>query len=143
MNEAVKTPWHIWVIGGIALLWNGIGVMAFLATVTGSIDPANYPPEQIEFFNNTPLWANAFWAVGVFFALFGSLALLLRHRTAVLLFGISIIGLIGSTAYQRLSGDLPEMMQTTGQNLFALAIWAITLFLFIYANRMRGAGVLK
>ena len=39
--------------------------------------------------------------------------------------------------------DLPQEMQTAGQNLFAVAIWVITIFLFIYSSRMARAGVLK
>ncbi|MEM7666904.1 MAG: hypothetical protein AAF250_13690 [Pseudomonadota bacterium] len=138
-----KTPWHLWVVGGVSLLWNSGGIISYLTTKLGGLEGADFPPEQLVYFNSFPAWASAFWALGVWGCFLGSLFLLLRSRWAVTLFGISIIGLIGTTAYQRLSGDLPASMQTMGHNLFAAAIWVITIGLFIYASRMRRAGVLR
>ena len=100
-------------------------------------------PEQIDYVSNFPAWASAFWALGVWCCFIGSAALLFRSGYAVWLFGISLIGLAGTTLYQRVFSDLPEAFQTTGQNLFAAAIWIITLALFFYASRMKRAGVLN
>lgn len=100
-------------------------------------------PAQTEYFYGFPAWAVAFWALGVWGCFFGSIALLLRSRFAVWLFGVSIVGLLGTTIYERAFAVLPESLQTTGQNLFAVAIWVITLALFIYSSRMKRAGVLQ
>ncbi len=143
MNDSAKTPLHLWLVGGISLLWNAGGVISYTMTKFGALDGMDAPPEQLTYFYSFPAWASAFWALGVWGCFFGSLALLLRTKWSVWLFGISIIGLIGTTAYQQLSGDLPVSMQTMGHNLFAAAIWVITIGLFIYANRMTRAGVLR
>ena len=143
VGESPKTPWHIWAVGGVSLLWNAGGVMSYLTTKLGGLDEASFPPEQLVFFDSFPAWASAFWALGVWGCFLGSAALLLRSKWSVALFGVSIIGLIGTTAYQRFSGALPESMQTTGHNAFALAIWIITIALFLYARRMANAGVLR
>lgn len=86
-------------------------------------------------------WLSGRWASGD--AFFGSLALLLRSKWAVTLFGISIVGLLGTTFYERVVAVVPAELQTTGQTLFAVAIWVITIGLFFYARRMRAAGVLR
>ncbi len=132
-----KTPWHLWVVGVLSLLWNSGGAASYTMTelqMLGGMD--SLTPEMVDYFYGFPTWAVVFWALGVWGCFFGSLALLFRSRFAVWLFGISIVGLIGTTVYERLVAELPESMQTTGQNLFAAAIWIIT-------RRMTRAGVLK
>jgi len=143
LGERPKTPWHLWVIGIVSLLWNSAGAASYSMTELGMLDGMDIPPDQLEFFANFPAWAVATWALGVWGCFFGSIALLLRSRWAVLLFGVSIVGLIGTTAYQRLVTELPASMQGTGNDVFSAAIWVITIALFIYANRMRRAGVLR
>ena len=142
-TEKPSAPWHLWVVGGVSLLWNAGGIMSYLTTKFGALDEASFPPEQLVFFDSFPAWASAFWALGVWGCFLGSAALLFRSKWAVALFAISIVGLIGTTAYQRLSGALPESMQTMAHNLFALAIWLITIGLLFYAMRMSKAGVLR
>jgi hypothetical protein len=101
-----------------------------------------FPPEQLEYFYSFPAWAVAFWALGVWGSAIGSLLLLLRKKLAVWAFGVSIIGLLGTTFYERMVAVIPQSMQSTGQNLFAVAIWVITIGLFVYASRMTAKGVL-
>ncbi len=111
--------------------------------MTGNLDAFGVPSEMHGYFYSFPAWAVAFWALGVWGCFLGSLALVFRSRWATALFGISIVGLIGTTVYERLFAELPAAMQTTGQNLFAVAIWIITIGLFIYSSRMQRNGVLR
>ena len=142
--ERPATPWHLWVIGILALLWNAFGAYDYLMTQTrNEAYMSAFTPQQLEYFYSFPAWAIAFWALGVWGCFFGSVALLLRSRFAVWLFAISVVGLVGVTVFERLVADLPASLQTMNQNLFAAAIWAITIALLIYASRMRRAGVLR
>ncbi len=145
MNDIseTKTPWHLWVVGIVSLLWNAGGVSSYMMTELGMLENLEMPPEQLTYFSNFPAWAVAFWALGVWGCFFGSLALLFRSKWAVTLFGISIVGLLGTTIYQRAVDLPPESMQTAGQTAFAAAIWIITLALLFYASRMKRAGVLR
>lgn len=140
---APKTPWHVWVVGVVSLLWNAGGVASYTMTELGMLDGMGIPQEQLDYFYNFPTWAVAVWALGVWGCFFGSLLLLFRSRLAVWSFGISIIGLVGTTYYERMVAVIPESLQTTGNNIFAAVIWGVTLLLFIYASRMKRAGVLK
>ncbi|MBD2842445.1 hypothetical protein [Erythrobacter rubeus] len=142
LGEA-KTPWHLWVIGVVSLLWNAVGAASYTMTELGMLDGMGMPSEQLDYFYSFPAWAVAFWALGVWGCLFGSLALLFRSKWAVWLFGISIIGLLGTTYYQRAVADMPPSLATTGQDIFAAVIWIITIGLFFYASRMKRAGVLR
>lgn len=137
-----KAPWHLWVVGGVSLIWNLGGVASYLATELGQLESMEIPPEQLEYFYSFPAWAVAFWAVGVWGCAIGSLLLLLRKKLAVWSYGVSIIGLFGTTYFQRMVAQVPESMQSSGQDLFAAAIWVITFGLFLYARRMTAKGIL-
>ncbi len=137
-----KAPWHLWVVGAVSLLWNMTGVVSYMATELGQLEGMAFPPEQLEYFYSFPAWAVAFWALGVWGSAIGSLLLLLRKKLALWAFGVSIIGLLGTTFYERMVAVIPQSIQSTGQNLFAVAIWVITIGLFVYASRMTAKGVL-
>lgn len=147
MNDTIggrpKTPWHLWVIGVVATIWNAGGVASYLATETGNLEQMGMTAEQIAYFSSFPAWAVAFWALGVWGCFLGSIALLLRRKWATWLYGISIVGLLGTTFYERTVADIPASMQTHGQLWFAAAIWVITIFLLIYSSRMTRAGILR
>lgn len=142
-RAGAKTPWHLWVVGAVSLLWNSGGAISYTTTKLGMLEGSGMPAEQIEYLANIPAWASAFWALGVWGCLLGSAALLLRSRFATMLFGISLVGLMGLTVYQRLLSDLPASYQTIGHSLFAALIWVITIALFIYARRQQVNGVLR
>ena len=33
-NDVVETPWHLWVVGVVGLLWSAMGAMDFVMTQT-------------------------------------------------------------------------------------------------------------
>jgi len=140
MNESTKTPWHLWAVGILTLLWNGIGIFSYMVTHLGKLESLGMTAADIAYFDSFPAWANALWAMGVWGAFFGSLLLLFRSRWAVTSLIISVIGLIGSTYFQRVIIEIPEHFDSIG---LSLAIWVITLFMLWYAHKMKGEGVLK
>ena len=143
MNIPQKTPWWFWAIAIVALLWNAGGVMSYMSTELGYLEKLEMPAEQLEYYYGFPAWAVATWALGVWGAFLGSVLLLFRSRFAVALYGISIIGLVGTTYYQRVASQLPESLNTSGQTMFAVAIWLITFALLFFAMAMRKRGILR
>lgn len=141
MNEAtVRAPWHLWAVGILTLLWNAVGVMSYMMTHLGKLESLGMTPEQIAYFDSFPAWANAVWAIGVWFCLLGSILLLLRSRHAVTAFAISVIGLVGTSYFSYFVSAVPEGLQSVPLDI---AIWAITLGSLWYAIRQRDAGVLR
>lgn len=132
-----KTPWHLWVVGGLAAFWNAFGCYIYVMTMLR--DPAMMAsalPEMVAALDIAPAWSHAAWAFGVWGGLGGSLLLLLKRRLAVTMLAISIAGLLATAIYEvvwNVPMDLP----------LAASIWAIALFLLWYASRMGGAGVLR
>lgn len=145
MTDAVKTPWHLWVIGGLSLLWNAFPAVDFTLTNMQNefwLSPLTEP--QRAFILGAPLWADAFWALGGFGSFFGSVLLLMRSRHAVTAFVLSMVGLAGSAYYQLVqSGDkMRELFQNVP--LYVTATVAVVLLaLILYARAMRAKGVLR
>ena len=145
-----KTPWHLWVVGIVTLLWNAIGANDYLQTQLGNLDYFRSmsdtmnaaPQEALAYFQSYPAWADGLWAVGVWGGVLGSLLLLLRSRWAVLVFGLSLAGVAGFTLYQAVIGK-PEWATGTFVTIMGLVVWSIATFLLIYAISMRRQGVLR
>ena len=134
------TPWHLWLVGILTLLFNAMGILSYMTTKLGMLAEMGMTPEQIAFMDSYPAWANALWALGVWGAFAGSVLLLLRSRFAVPAMWLALVGLIGTTVYNYGMVDVPASMEAPALDV---AIWAVTLFLLFYCARMAKAGVLK
>ena len=139
------TPLHLWIIGGLALLWNAFGAVDYLMTVTeNEAYMSNFTEAQRAYFYSFPVWAVSAWATAVWSAVLGSVALLLRRRWAVGLFALSLVGMIVSSLYTfGLSDGVKVMGGGIGQWLFTLAIWIVAILLYFYARAQRAQGVLR
>lgn len=135
-----KTPWHLWLVGVLTLLFNAMGVMSYTITKLGMLADAGMTPDQIAFMDAYPAWASGFWALGVWGAFAGSVLLLLRSKWAVPAMVVATVGLIGTTVYNYALIDVPAEMEAPALDI---AIWAVTLSLLLYARRMAALGVLK
>ena len=138
----VKAPVHLWIIGIVSLLWNALGAFDYLATkMRLDFYMSQFTAEQLEYFYGFPAWMVAAWAVGVWGALLGTLALLMRKAWAVWLYGASLLGLAVSTVYNFVLSDGAAIMGEPAV-IFTAVIWVIALFLFFYAKAMARRGVL-
>ncbi len=143
MSDTAKAPWHLWVVGVVSLLWNAGGIFSYLATAFGKLEGMAFDAEQVAYFYSFPAWAVTFWALGVWGSFLGSVALLLRKSWATLLFGISLVGLAGTTYFERVVAEVPERFDTPFFWAFSVAIWVVTLLLMYYSRRMTASGVLR
>ena len=141
-TSSSKAPWHLWVVGILALLWNAMGGFDYIATQTQMESyMSQFTQEQLDYFYAFPAWMSAAWAIGVWGSVLGSIALLMRKSWAVWLFGLSIIGLAVSTVYNAMSGGFAIMGQTG--TIFTGVIWLIIIALFLYSRSMASKGVLS
>ena len=143
MNQTAKTPVHLWIVGILAVLWDAVGAFDYTASQFRYAPyMEKFTPEQLEYFYSFPAWADACWALGVWGAFLGSIALLLRKTWAVWLFGVSLLGLAGTTVYNFVLTDGAALMGE-GAAAFTGVIWVIALFLFFYARAMAKRRVLR
>lgn len=139
-GSRAKTPWHLWLVGGLTLLFNAMGIVSYLTTKLGMLAEMGLTPDQIAFMESYPAWISALWALGVWGAFAGSLLVLLRSKWAVAAMVVATVGLVGTTIGNYLVLDVPAAMQAP---VLDVAIWGVTLFLLFYARQMKAAGVLR
>lgn len=89
-----------WIISGIALIWNLMGVQAYLqqAYMTDSFK-AMYNEEQLKMISEAPAWSTTAFAIAVFGGVLGAITLLLRKKWATLLFMLSLIAVFVQMYY--------------------------------------------
>ena len=144
MNEqTTATPWHLWAVGAVALLWNCIG--AFDYTMTESRNAAYlapFTPEQLAYFLALPKWVVATWAVGVWGGVLGSLLLLLRQCRAEQVFAVSLAGMAATFLHNYALSDGIRIMGG-GAVVFSAVIFSIGGALLFYTRGMVKAKVLR
>lgn len=90
-----KPPSWFYVVAVVALLWNAAGLMAVIADLQMSAaDIAALPPDQQALYAARPGWSVVGSVVAVVGGTLGSLLLLLRKSLAVLMFGLSLAGIV-------------------------------------------------
>jgi hypothetical protein len=138
-----RTPVHLWIVGILALLWNSFGAFDYLATqLELEFYMSAFSEEQLAYFYAFPSWAVAAWAFGVWGSVAGSVGLLLRKKWAVWAFAISLAGMAVSSIYTMLLTDGIKLMGP-GAVAMSLVIWALAIFLLVYAWAMAKRGVLR
>jgi hypothetical protein len=145
-----RAPIHLWVVGGLATLWNAFGGYDYWMTRMRDTDylagmlPGVDPQATLAWIDSFPMWAQFGWGLGVWMGVLGSLLLLARSRWAVHAFGLSLIGMALSFGYQ-FSGasPMPEGMGGGAMTYVPLVIIFIGLLLFAYARAMAKKGVLR
>ena len=140
-----RTPWHLWVVGVLSLLWNCYGGYDYVMSETnpaGYLTEAGYGPEVVAWVQSFPAWEVALWAIGVWGSVLGSLLLLLRSRFAATAFLVSLLGALGSFAYQ-LTSNPPAAATGTVEIVMHAVIVIVIILQWYYAKRQTAAGVLK
>ena len=101
MDDNTNKPTSaFWIISAVALLWNIMGVIAYLgqAYMTEEVLKA-LPQEDQDYYSNVPAWVTGVFAIAVFAGLFGCVGLLMRKKWATILFVISLIAVIAQFIY--------------------------------------------
>jgi hypothetical protein len=151
MDERVRAsaPAHLWIVGALALLWNGFGAYDYLMTRTRgaahieAMMPGTDSDAFMSYINGFPLWASFGWGLGVWMGLAGAILLLVRHRLALPAFGLSLIGALVGVGYQLMRPiGIPEMREGFNGIVPYLVI-VIALALFLYARSLRAKGLLR
>lgn len=145
MNDPIqkKTPWHVWVVGVLGLLWNSMGILDYVMTHTkNETYMAVFSEQQRAYFYGFPLWMEICWAIALFGGTVGLLMLLFRRKLAVPAFVISFLAVIGTIYY---SYGVKNEFEVMGMfaTVMTVCIFSISLFLAIYSIRLKSQGVLK
>ncbi|GGD69169.1 hypothetical protein GCM10010990_18400 [Croceicoccus mobilis] len=100
---------------------------------------SNFSPEERMYFTRLPMWQIAFWALGVWGSVAGSLLLLLRSRWALAAFIVSLLGLVITTLVS-LFQPAPESLTGLVNWVMTGVVWAILIALIWYSRRAMARG---
>ena len=95
----IKSPWHLWLVGLVAVLFNAVGMFDFVMIMTRGaayMASGGMTPAQIAHYQAMPPWMTIVWAIGVFGAFAASILLLLRRRAAFPTFVVSLAAFLVS-----------------------------------------------
>ncbi len=144
MSTNNKPGAGFWVIGIIALLWNGWGVIAYLTQAFLTDDlKALMPEEQVELLEATPAWVTAAFAIAVFGGLLGSLLLLMRRKLATPLFLLSLIGVLAQMGYSFFATNSAEVYGTVQGIVIPVIVILFAVFLYFHSKKNAAKGVLR
>ena len=140
-----STPWHLWAVGLVSLLWNSFGGYDYVMSMTGNLEyfqMMGFGSPEVAWVDAMPAWAKGAWAIGVWGSVLGSLLLLLRSRLATTAYLLSLAGSLVSFAYQ-LSVDKPASMSGGMAMVMPVVIMILIVAQWYYARRQAAAGVLR
>lgn len=143
-TRSAGTPWHLWTVGAVSLLWNAVGALDF--TMTQARNEAYlqaFTPEQREYFFRFPFWVVAAWGLATWGSLTGSVLLLLRRRLAVPVNGAVLVAMAVTFLHNYVLTDGLAVMGGAGPVFFTAVIVLIGVLLWLYARAMRTRGVLR
>ncbi len=141
MSDTNKLPAWFWVVAVGALLWNLLGLGAFLSTAV-FMSPetlATMTTAQQELYVNTPSWVNVAFGVAVICGVLGSVGLLIKQDWAAPVFAISFLGLLVQMFYVfGMSNSLEVYGAQAAAMPGAIFVGCIFLIWFAHSSAIKG-----
>ena len=144
MSDSTKKPGiSFLIIGIVALVWNLMGVMAYLdqAYMTEEELLAKSIAEQA-LYNDLPAWVTGAFAISVFGGALASILLLLRKKLASSLFMLSFITILAQMSYNYFVSNAAEIFGL-GDMIISALVLIIGAFLIWYSRKQEKAGILN
>ncbi|MBM1107081.1 hypothetical protein JQC67_13090 [Aurantibacter crassamenti] len=131
-TSRIRPPVWFWVISVIALLWNLMGVFAYLADAYISVEDLTAMTQaQRELHESRPAWVTAAYAIAVWGGVLGCILLLLRKKIARPIILISLLGVIAQQVYIAFLSNTFEIYGSEALWLpIVILIFAVALVIF-------------
>jgi hypothetical protein len=135
-----RAPWHLWVVGGLALLWYVSGAVTIQLAQLGQLPGLD--AGELAYYAAKPAWKVALTAVSTYGSVLAALLLLMRRKASVALFALMLAAILLGNAVELADGT----SRAYANNAAAIAtavIVAIAVFMVWYARAMQRRGVLR
>lgn len=143
MTTSTKPTATFWIISVLALLWNIMGVMAYIMHVTMTPETLQaLPAEEQVLYTDVPVWATAAFAIAVWGSTLACVLLILRRKLATPVFIISFAAIIVQMVHQLFISKSIEVYGPGGAVMPAMII-LIAAFLIWYSRKATALGWLK
>ena len=132
-------PWHLWVVAILTLLWNGSGAITIALAQAGRLP--NISAEEAAYYAAQSMWLVIFTNIATWAPLAAGVALLMRSRAAVWLFGVSLAFIVITDTYDLASGT-SRALANQGALIVTIVIFVIAVLQLLYARAMKRRAVL-
>jgi hypothetical protein len=141
MTTSTKPSTSFWIISILALIWNIMGVVAYLGQAYITDEALALLPEADQaYYNNVPAWVTAAFAIAVFSGFIGTVVLLMKKKFATSLFIVSFLAVITQSIYNLFIQNYADV--TGVKMIMPLVIIVIALFLVWYSKNETKKGIL-
>lgn len=134
-NTNTPIPVWYWIVSGIALLWNLMGLFAYYAqnTMTSEVLAA-LPEAERTLYENFPLWANVAFFLAVVGGTLGCIGLLMRKKWAYFALLLSLLGVVVQMSYNIFLSGAMEVYGP-GQIAMSFMIPIVGILLLLLAKK--------
>ena len=135
-----STPWHLWVVAVLTLVWNGSGAYVIVMAQMGN--RLDMDAAEIAYYAQQPLWFALTTDLASLLALAAAGALLLRRAAAAWLFALSFATIVANNAYDLAAGTSLALASAEWRGV-TTAVIVIALLQLAYAWAMKRRGVVR
>lgn len=129
-----------WIITILALLWNIIGVVAYIMQVTMTPeDIAALPENQQAMYTDVPAWATSAFALATWGGLLANILLLVRKKLAGPLFVASFFAILVSMYHSFFMTNMLEISGASG-TILPICIIVIGAFMIFFTRNAAAKG---
>lgn len=140
MSNQTKPPTSFWVVGVLALIWNGFGVMTYLMMQLATSDTVSEAIAKNDMaIESLPIWVTSAYAIAVWSGLLASLFLLVRKSWAKTWFLISLLGVLVQSIYTFFISNTLADSGASGMVL-SIAIIIVAVYLYSYSGKAQKRG---
>lgn len=128
-SKPVKPPVWFWIVAAVLLVWNLLGVIAYIIHVTMSAEALAALPEAEQLlYQNMPVWATTAFALAVWGSTLGCLLLLLRKKWATPVLIISLVAIVVQMYH---SLFVSNSMEVYGPGSAVMSIMVVLVAIFL------------
>lgn len=144
MTNSQKPSALFWVIGIIALLWNGMGANSYIQQAYNTeASTAGLNQEQIDMLQNMPAWYTALFAIAVFAGVIAAITFLMKKKIAVTLFMVSFLAALINQIYWLFGTNAVEVFSEMQPYLWPILIIVLGLIFIWFSKKQKDNGVLR
>jgi len=140
ISAPIRTPWHLWVVAILTLLWNGSGAYTIVMAQAGRL--TDIDAVEASYYAAQPGWFVITTDIALFVPIAAAVALLLRSRIAVWLFALLLVVFVVNNAYDLAAGTSLVRVDR-GWLITTVLIAVVSVLQFVYAWAMKRRAVLQ
>lgn len=135
MTRLTKATALFWIVAIIALIWNLMGLTAFLMdTFAPELSQVGFTAEQIEMASSAPFWTKIAYGTATITGFLAAVMLIAKKKLAIVLFLISLIASIFHSGHIIVGMDGMNVFGLWMGLAFPLLIIVLDLFFWWYSK---------